>query len=441
MMKRLIAFVLTVIIVFSFVGCDPTENTENEANALKEIESIVFNSNGAGIPEAEEVFYEDATHYYLFDCMISEYVTVTYADGSTETVKDALTNGHIKITDLDKYRIGYKTDPKLVEKIVDLTESGEIGCDDALEEFYRDENYIYRFSCIKSEYVIVYYKDGTEQNVKNALNEGKIRIADLDWFGIGYSKVATEEMRAYIQQLASCFAHRGLTLLDLKMLVAHYGEDLSWEHFSSYHGRDVGSGIKILEYSINEEYCLWVGGAGVGEPHYIYLFSKKDIENRIDVRYESIVDFLNANQSPVVVPEDFSFSLTWGVFGISSYDSKTGKLIKTTDATVPEDYVTHREFAAWQRTYIYELLSKLDIKSYPDVYDPGNGLSDPSATLILTVRVNGTEKTVKAEDVSLSLISDNEKGQAFLDTCKEISDLLTATTEWRRLPEYENLYE
>ena len=35
-------------------------------------------------------------------------------------------------------------------------------------------------------------------------------------------------------------------------------------------------------------------------------------------------------------PEDFSFSLIWGAYGTSSYDSRTGKLVKTTDATHPE---------------------------------------------------------------------------------------------------------
>ena len=37
---------------------------------------------------------------------------------------------------------------------------------------------------------------------------------------------------------------------------------------------------------------------------------------------------------------DYSFSLTWNTFGISSYDSKTGKLVKTKDAPNPEDYIT-----------------------------------------------------------------------------------------------------
>ena len=41
--------------------------------------------------------------------------------------------------------------------------------------------------------------------------------------------------------------------------------------------------------------------------------------------------------------ESFSFSLVWNCYGVSSYDSETGRLIKTTDATNPEDYITHCE--------------------------------------------------------------------------------------------------
>ena len=45
--------------------------------------------------------------------------------------------------------------------------------------------------------------------------------------------------------------------------------------------------------------------------------------------------------NPAVVPEDFVVALTWDCYGISSYDSQTGKLVKTTDATNPDDYVTY----------------------------------------------------------------------------------------------------
>ena len=51
-------------------------------------------------------------------------------------------------------------------------------------------------------------------------------------------------------------------------------------------------------------------------------------------------------------PEDFSFALTWNCLGVSSYDSATGKLVKTTDATHPEDYVTEYRLTEQERRQI-----------------------------------------------------------------------------------------
>ena len=143
------------------------------------------------------------------------------------------------------------------------------------------------------------------------------------------------------------------------------------------------------------------------------------------------------------VPDNLSFSLTWNTYGISSYDSATGKLVKTTDATNPEDYVTTLELDGTQLFEIWELLWELDIETYPDEYDPqgGNLSSDPSMTLILTLREGDKVKTVRAEDIALSYESDDPKGQKFLDTCKAIRDILTATEEWKALPEYEFFYD
>lgn len=45
------------------------------------------------------------------------------------------------------------------------------------------------------------------------------------------------------------------------------------------------------------------------------------------------------------MPEDFAFSIVWNTYGISSYDSATGRLVKTTDATNPDDYVTTLELS------------------------------------------------------------------------------------------------
>lgn len=145
--------------------------------------------------------------------------------------------------------------------------------------------------------------------------------------------------------------------------------------------------------------------------------------------------------SDVTVPEDFSFALTWNTYGISSYDSKTGKLIKTSHASHPEDYVTYYTLTDENKARIYKLLSSLDPESYPDEYDPGNGLSEPSMTLILTVFINGKEKTIKAEDIALSYDSNNSKGRRFLSACREIGEMLMATEEWQALPDYEFFYD
>lgn len=144
---------------------------------------------------------------------------------------------------------------------------------------------------------------------------------------------------------------------------------------------------------------------------------------------------------PTEVPEDFRFALTWNCYGVSSYDSQTGKLVKTTDATNPDDYVTYYQLTDEDKVFIYNLIAQLDVNSYPDVYDPQNGMSKPSMTLILTVYNDGTQKTIIAGNIANSFVSEDEKGQAFLSVCEAICNRLTATEEWKALPDYEKLYE
>ena len=59
------------------------------------------------------------------------------------------------------------------------------------------------------------------------------------------------------------------------------------------------------------------------------------------------------------MPKDFSFSIKWNVFGISSYDSSTGKLVKTTDATNPEDYITTYTMSEEELEHVYNLIYNL----------------------------------------------------------------------------------
>ena len=142
------------------------------------------------------------------------------------------------------------------------------------------------------------------------------------------------------------------------------------------------------------------------------------------------------------VPDNLSFSLTWNTYGISSYDSKTGTLIKTNDATNPKDYTTNLKLTEQQYSAIWKLIKSLDIDSYPDKYNPHkNGVSTPYMTLILSVKSDDIDKTVTVEETILSYDANNKKGQKFLDVCKGIEEILTETSEWKSLPEYEFLYD
>ena len=71
--------------------------------------------------------------------------------------------------------------------IVDKTkEYDDFMCAQAIEKFYEDDNYIYSYSCLKSEHVVVKYNDGSVETVKDALKNNHITIGDLDKFEIEY---------------------------------------------------------------------------------------------------------------------------------------------------------------------------------------------------------------------------------------------------------------
>ena len=149
----------------------------------------------------------------------------------------------------------------------------------------------------------------------------------------------------------------------------------------------------------------------------------------------------NANEKQTPMPADFSFALTWNVYGVSSYDSATGRLVKTTDATNPADYETTLTLTQEELRRVYALLSGISWKNYPDEYNPAPGqASSPSETVILTVRENGEEKTVACRDIALNCAGGDDRGKAFLSVVREIETMLTASPQWQALPDYERLY-
>lgn len=141
-------------------------------------------------------------------------------------------------------------------------------------------------------------------------------------------------------------------------------------------------------------------------------------------------------------PDDFSFSLIFGVYGTSSYDSRTGKLVKTTDATHPEDYVTYLQLSDETLDYLYRLLCDLDVEDFPDEYDPDrHTMCEPPSALTVTVRAGGRTKTVRVDDMAASRIAYIGKCKKYIETCTAIRDFLMQTEEWKALPDYEFYYD
>ena len=75
-------------------------------------------------------------------------------------------------------------------KVMDIknTSKSDDVCADALEEFYQDDKYKYSFPCMMSSKIIVYFNDGTQEYVRDALNKKDIEISDLDKYKIKYLK-------------------------------------------------------------------------------------------------------------------------------------------------------------------------------------------------------------------------------------------------------------
>ena len=88
-----------------------------------------------------------------------------------------------------------------------------------------------------------------------------------------------------------------LNMATLKSLVELNGEELSWDSFAPYYYIDESSeGMCVLRYPIGEEYALVISGESKETPPAsIRLVSVQDPNRSIDVRTESIDDFLSAN--------------------------------------------------------------------------------------------------------------------------------------------------
>lgn len=90
----------------------------------------------------------------------------------------------IKIFNMTVYN---NTKLKLEKEFAIIDSSKDFECNDIEEEIYRDNNYIYYLPCEKSQYIkVVYPPNEYAENLKSSLDEGRIKVSDLDRFNIEY---------------------------------------------------------------------------------------------------------------------------------------------------------------------------------------------------------------------------------------------------------------
>lgn len=88
---------------------------------------------------------------------------------------------------------------------------------------------------------------------------------------------------------------RKLTLDDVVML-SQKGDALSWSDFERYQGWEIGSGLYIMRYEIDELFDVLVGGVPDETPWYIYLRVNNEADDRIDIRTEDVSTFVEAHR-------------------------------------------------------------------------------------------------------------------------------------------------
>lgn len=141
----------------------------------------------------------------------------------------------------------------------------------------------------------------------------------------------------------------------------------------------------------------------------------------------TVITFSSCSKAlPKEMPDDFSFSVRWGL-GCNTYNSLTGELRSPTGTV--SCFLSDEDLDS-----VYEILSDLKLQSYGDEISPYTFLSgDPCADVYITVSADGFDKTVTCRGV-MKYKGLTPKTDRYLKAIKKISEILTATDEWKSLP-------
>lgn len=150
---------------------------------------------GSGMIDNRVIIYDYANgvSYSLEERGVSDYtLRQNESDGQLYVDKTAhmggglLSTGRLVFED-DCLQVLWPEKPNdNISEITDPTDDPNFAYDTAVEKIYEDERNEYFISGLYSQYIIVHYTDGIQEDIVTALNAGRATFADLDKFGIRY---------------------------------------------------------------------------------------------------------------------------------------------------------------------------------------------------------------------------------------------------------------
>ena len=210
-----------------------------------------------------------------------------------------------------------------------------------------------------------------------------------------------------------------LTTKDIIEL-AKKGDALTWSDFEGYVHEDVGSGLYIWEFRIEEGsgYTLRVGGVPPEKPNYINLcrgINKSMYTDVIDIRYDDVQSFVSDWMN-----ETYAISI---INKKMDYDDLSSKTVQSISISNPDPLMNNvKSLNTEKKNEILKLIKNIKLlERYNDYSD-----TDISFLHISLVGYNGKIVELNVSSNAYFTISGNAY-KAAPDSCLELFDYIWST--------------
>lgn len=161
---------------------------------------------------------------------------------------------------------------------------------------------------------LAFGETGVKGRVKSVLNYRKPAL----WIMVAAALSCALVVLCFLTNPVLSVDEERLTLAEVVEL-SQKGEALTWEDFENYPSTDVGSGLYIRRYEIDDMFSLLIGGSHPGEKAwYFYLQANDGSGSYVDIREGDVESFINQHKNNVV-----------GESAGSGYPDGEGKLVRS----------------------------------------------------------------------------------------------------------------